>query len=108
MATWQHRHWGLWGLAALLVAIHMTLVLRIQAMEQVSLSVLIWIAVAYQLTERTQPLLAKRVGVTALNGKRGSSPWIGTLVVVVMLFKVPQISGSGLFLHLFPLVGALG
>ena len=98
-ALLKHRHFSLLALAALLIAVHISLVMRAGNLESFNLGLIIWVAVISQLRDRPEPL---QVG-----GDR-TSTIIGTLLIVPVMLKVTQLSSSGIFLNLLPFFCALG
>ena len=98
-ALLHHRYSGLLALAALLLAIHASLLVRAESVESLNLGVIIWVAVISQLRERSEPF--------QLGSDRLSST-LGTLLITLVLLKVPQLSGPGVFLNVLPLFCAIG
>lgn len=95
----QHRHFSLIALAALLIAVHMSLVSRAGDLESFNLGLIIWVAIISQLRDRPQPLTI---------GSDRTSTIIGTLLIIPVLLKVTQLSSAGVFLNLLPFFCALG
>lgn len=98
-ALTQHRHFGLLALAALLIAVHMSLVMRAGDLESFNLGLIVWVAVLSQLRDRPEPLQI---------GTDRTSTIIGSLLIVPVMLKVTQLSSAGIFLNLLPFFCALG
>lgn len=99
LALIKHRHSGLLALAALLIAVHISLVMRAGDLESFNLGLIVWVAVISQLRDRPDPFQI---------GSDRTSSIIGTLLIVPVMLKVTQLSSSGVFLNLLPFFCALG
>ncbi|MEM9219550.1 MAG: cyanoexosortase A [Cyanobacteria bacterium P01_F01_bin.150] len=99
LAFVKHRHSGLLILATLLIAVHITLVMRAGDLESFNLGLIVWVAVISQLRDRPEPLQI---------GSDRTSTIIGSLLIVPVMLKVTQLSSAGVFLHLLPFFCALG
>lgn len=99
MGLLQNSRLWLLGIAAGLVAIHLTLTWKIGEAERLSTSVLLWGAVLF--------LLEKKADTLKLESGLFSS-FFGLLLIAMVLFNSSVVSDHGTFLQISPLISALG
>ena len=92
------KYWLL-SIAACLITIHFYLSSKADDLEAVSLSIIFWGAIISLVWEKKDDLNLESGVFSSL---------LGTVILVLALFKTTQLSSSGLFLQLFPLIAALG
>lgn len=92
------KYWLL-SIAACLITIHFYLSSKADDLEAVSLSIIFWGAIISLVWEKKDDLNLESGVFSSL---------LGTIILVLALFKTTQLSSSGLFLQLFPLIAAFG
>jgi len=92
------KYWLL-GIAACLVTIHFYLSSKADDLEAMSLSIIFWGAIISLIWEKKDDLNLESGIFSSL---------LGSIILILVLFKTTQLSSSGLFLQLFPLICGLG